>query len=95
MRYSFFDFAVLDTDKYGPRLGNFFFQGRKTIKTPHFLALGSRGAVPHMSQDMLCENTHINCLYTALEDCKYRKYRISVAQDIIADDMLLLEQVRR
>lgn len=73
MRYSFFDLAVLETDKYGSRLGSFFFQGRKTIKTPHFLALGSRGAVPHLSQDMLCENTQISSLYTALEDCEYRR----------------------
>src|SRR5579862_6285480 len=36
-----------------PRLGALIIPRRKPIQTPHFLALTSRGAVPHISQDTL------------------------------------------
>lgn len=52
------------------RRGEIHFPGRKIIETPHYVALSSRGAVPHLSQDVMRDHTSINGLYAALEDCK-------------------------
>lgn len=65
-----FDFASIESEDSGPRLGRLSFQGRKTIDTPHYLALSSRGTIPHLSQDMVRDNTAIGSLYVALEDCE-------------------------
>jgi len=54
-----------------PRLGCLCFQGRQPIDTPHYVAVSSRGAVPHLSQDMMRDNTAIGAMYAALEDCEY------------------------
>jgi len=54
-----------------PRLGRLCFQGRTPIDTPHYVAVGSRGAVPHLSQDMMRDYTSISAMYAALEDCEY------------------------
>ena len=58
----------------GPRLGTLSFPGRQKIYTPHYIAISSRGTVPHLSQDMMRGETSINGLYTALEDCKLCPY---------------------
>jgi queuine tRNA-ribosyltransferase subunit QTRTD1 len=42
-----------------PRLGTLIIQRRKPVETPHFIALTSRGAVPHISQDTLRDNTNV------------------------------------
>ncbi|KAK4981847.1 hypothetical protein LTR66_009660 [Elasticomyces elasticus] len=52
----------------GPRLGRLALQGRHAIDTPHYLAITSRGAVPHVSQDNFTRHTAINGVYVALED---------------------------
>lgn len=62
--------TALASNQCGPRLGRLSLQGRNSIQTPHYLALSCRGSVPHLSQDMVKENTAINGLYTALEDCE-------------------------
>ena len=54
----------------GPRLGTMSMHGRDTIQTPHYFALSSRGAVPHISQDMMRDHTAITGIYSALEDCE-------------------------
>jgi len=54
----------------GARLGCFSFPGRQPIETPHYIAISSRGAVPHLSQDTMKESTSIQGLYAGLEDCK-------------------------
>ena len=53
-----------------PRIGRLSFQDRVPIETPHYVAVSSRGAVPHLSQDMMRGNTRINAMYAALEDCE-------------------------
>ena len=55
--------------EYGARLGHLCFPGRQPIETPHYIAISSRGAVPHLSQDTMGQSTAIKGLYTALEDC--------------------------
>ena len=54
----------------GPRLGNLSTQTHNEIKTPHYIALSSRGAIPHISQDMLHDNTAVRGVFVALEDCE-------------------------
>lgn len=54
----------------GPRLGTMSMRGRSTVQTPHYFALSSRGAVPHISQDMMRDHTAIMGIYSALEDCE-------------------------
>ena len=53
----------------GARLGTLCFNNRNPIETPHYLAITSRGAVPHLSQDTMRENSEIKGVYVALEDC--------------------------
>lgn len=53
-----------------PRIGRLSFQDRVSIETPHYVAVSSRGAVPHISQDMMRDNTRINAMYAAIEDCE-------------------------
>ncbi|KAL8772771.1 MAG: hypothetical protein Q9209_002116 [Squamulea sp. 1 TL-2023] len=50
------------------RIGRLSPSGRKPIETPHYLAMSSRGCVPHLSQDMMRDNTSIKGMYAALED---------------------------
>lgn len=52
------------------RIGRLSFRDRVQIETPHYVAVSSRGAVPHLSQDMMRDNTRINAMYAALEDCE-------------------------
>lgn len=68
--------SALGSNQCGPRLGRLSCQGRIPIDTPHYLAISSRGIVPHLTQDMVKENTSITGLYAALEDCESLKYRI-------------------
>ena len=65
-----FQLSRQQSDKDGPRIGRLSFQGRTPIDTPHYVAITSRGAVPHLSQDMTRDNTSIRAVYTAVEDCE-------------------------
>ncbi|KAE8150111.1 tRNA-guanine(15) transglycosylase-like protein [Aspergillus avenaceus] len=51
-----------------PRLGKLAIAGRKAISTPHYIPLTSRGAVPHIAQDVVREHVSIGGLYFGLED---------------------------
>lgn len=65
-----FNLLSPQVDEDEPRLGHLAFKCRAPIDTPHYVAVSSRGAVPHLSQDMMRDNTKINAMYTALEDCE-------------------------
>lgn len=60
------------SDELEPRMGHFSFPGRHTFETPHYIAISSRGAVPHLSQDTMKDSTSIKGIYAGLEDCKIR-----------------------
>ena len=66
-----FEHLSKEAGAHGPRLGHLSFQGRAIIDTPHLVAVSSRGAVPHLSQDTMRDNTSIKAVYIALEDCEY------------------------
>lgn len=53
------------------RTGSLNLPNRQPIKTPHYLALASRGAIPHLTQDNVAKHTDIRGAYMAVEDCKY------------------------
>jgi queuine tRNA-ribosyltransferase accessory subunit len=53
----------------GPRLGQLKYHRGSTINTPNFIALTSRGVVPHISQDNFASKTEIEGVHIALEDC--------------------------
>lgn len=44
---------------------------RNVVQTPHYIAVSSRGVVPHLTADMLQNRTSINGVYYALEDCEH------------------------
>ena len=50
------------------RHGRLYFRNRDPIETPHYVAVSSRGAVPHLSQDMIRDQTSVRGMYAALED---------------------------
>lgn len=66
-------FSVLTSSApiMAPRLGKLALTGRKTLSTPHYIPLTSRGTVPHIAHDMLRKETALNSLYIGLEDCTY------------------------
>ncbi|KAK0392273.1 hypothetical protein NLU13_1769 [Sarocladium strictum] len=55
------------------RLGTLSISGRKPIDTPNFVALTSRGIVPHLTQDMVHKATDFGAAHMALEDFIERK----------------------
>lgn len=56
---------------YRARVGTLKALDKPAIETPHFLAVTSRGVVPHLSQDTFARQTDISGVYTALEDCRF------------------------
>ncbi|TKA81242.1 hypothetical protein B0A55_02372 [Friedmanniomyces simplex] len=64
-------FSIIKTagiTRLAPRLGRVALPGRKVIDTPHYLAITSRGAVPHLTQDTFARDTSISGVYVGLED---------------------------
>jgi queuine tRNA-ribosyltransferase subunit QTRTD1 len=59
-----------DPNLTGPRLGRLQVQGRKDLETPNFIAVSSRGVVPHMTPDVIATSTQVGGVHMALEDCK-------------------------
>lgn len=53
-----------------PRHGRLCFRKQDPIETPRYVAVSSRGAVPHLSQDMMRDQTSVRGIYAALEDCE-------------------------
>lgn len=60
----------VDPNVCGPRLGRLRVEGRNGLDTPNFLAITSRGVVPHMTPDVIASSTDIKGVHMALEDCK-------------------------
>lgn len=54
----------------GARVGSLTVHNQQTIKTPHYIAISSRGCVPHVTQDNLCRRTGVCGMHVALEDCE-------------------------
>ncbi|KAH6658438.1 tRNA-guanine transglycosylase family protein [Truncatella angustata] len=52
----------------GARLGTLTLPHRKQIKTPNFVDISSRGAIPHLTIDVLNKYTNVHGAYMALED---------------------------
>jgi len=52
-----------------PRLGSLAAPGRALISTPNFIALTSRGTVPHITPDNVRKHLQTTGAYVALEDC--------------------------
>lgn len=53
-----------------PRVGTLTIHESQVIATPHYLAIASRGVIPHLSQDVLAKHTDVKGVYMALEDCE-------------------------
>lgn len=51
------------------RLGRLALPGRRPIDTPGYVAMSSRGGVPHLTPDVINRHTDIVGSYMALEDC--------------------------
>lgn len=58
----------------GPRLGCLRLAERKTIETPHYLGLTSRGVIPHLTPDTFARDANVNGVYMSLEDCKSARH---------------------
>ena len=51
------------------RLGELALKGRDAIETPNFLAVTSRGVMPHISPDSIPSQVTFPGVFTAIEDC--------------------------
>lgn len=68
-------FQVLKASARGPasaRLGKLSTKGRKPIDTPNFVAMSSRGVIPHLTPDMVIKATDFGAAHMALEDCMHK-----------------------
>ena len=89
-----FDIKGLMSNHDGARLGRLTLSGRVAMDTPHYVAVSSRGTVPHISQDMMRDNTQIRSMYTALEDCERTFEHGVVSTGHLLISVLLLELAR-
>jgi queuine tRNA-ribosyltransferase len=64
-----------DAGSAGPRLGRLAVKGRQELETPNFLAVGSRGVVPHLAPDVILAHGKFGGVHMALEDCKFHLRR--------------------
>ena len=53
------------------RVGRLVTANRTPLDTPTFVGVTSRGAVPHLTPDVISKHTDIRAAYMALEDCRY------------------------
>lgn len=67
---SFIILRTVDPAVFGARLGRLTFPGRKALETPNFIAVSSRGVVPHLSPDVILAHAEFGGVHLALEDCK-------------------------
>jgi hypothetical protein len=51
------------------RIGRLALPNRKAIDTPNFVAITARGAVPHLTPDIVGKHTSLGGAHMALEDC--------------------------
>ena len=58
-----------DSDASGARLGQVQINGRRDLDTPNFLAISSRGVIPHISPDVIAAHTNFGGVHMAVEDC--------------------------
>ncbi|KAK2073698.1 hypothetical protein P8C59_007956 [Phyllachora maydis] len=63
------------TGPHGPaaRVGRLQLAGRAALDTPNFLANTSRGAIPHVTPDLVAQHMRIGGVYLALEDFYEKK----------------------
>lgn len=64
-----FEILSATADGAAARLGRLALGGRRRLETPGFVAVTSRGAVPHLTPDNLARHTSVDAAYMALEDC--------------------------
>jgi queuine tRNA-ribosyltransferase len=56
------------------RLGRLAFAGnRRIMQTPNYIAVASRGVVPHLTPDNVTKHTTFDAAYLAIEDCMKMK----------------------
>ncbi|KAG0646413.1 Queuine tRNA-ribosyltransferase domain-containing 1 [Hyphodiscus hymeniophilus] len=65
----------VDPNMVSPRLGRLRVHGRKGLETPDFIAVSSRGVVPHITPDVVA-NTPVGGFHMALEDCELLLYHV-------------------
>ena len=58
------------------RLGRLVFAGRAAVETPTYIAVTSRGAIPHLTPDNVSKHMSVGGVYMALEDCKHSFYLV-------------------
>lgn len=57
-------------DAGASRIGRLVFAGgRRAMQTPNFIAVASRGVVPHLTPDNVAKHTTFDAAYMAIEDC--------------------------
>lgn len=59
-----------DPNNTRPRRGRLSVKDRRDLETPNFIAISSRGVVPHMTPDVIMASSQIGGVHLALEDCK-------------------------
>ncbi|KAG4035568.1 hypothetical protein MFRU_001g03370 [Monilinia fructicola] len=67
-RLGFQILSTLDHKTSGPRLGRLTVEGRKDLETPDFIAISSRGVIPHMTPDVIAAHARVPGVHFALED---------------------------
>jgi queuine tRNA-ribosyltransferase len=68
-----FSFSLLNSAStlLAPRLGLLTLARRKALPTPNHVPITSRGALPHVTHDVMRDHLSVGCLYVGLEDCRF------------------------
>lgn len=65
-----FSISTESCNTEGARIGTLVTSNGRPIATPHYVAISSRGVVPHLTHDLLSKQHDVPAVYAALEDCK-------------------------
>ena len=70
-RLAFEILTHVDSSVVRARVGRLTLKGRQDLITPNFIAVSSRGVIPHITPDVVSSDTQIGGIHLALEDCEF------------------------
>ncbi|KAK4203273.1 putative queuine tRNA-ribosyltransferase [Triangularia verruculosa] len=68
MRFEVLSSALKESTSAAARIGRLAFPGRRPIDTPNFIAVTSRGTLPHVTPDNISKHLQVSGAYFSLED---------------------------
>lgn len=77
-------FRLLNAASSVPRLGCLALAGKKPVQTPNYIPVTSRGALPHVTHDLMRDHMSAGALYAGLEDCKHIRKTLMLVVHVLS-----------